>query len=94
MEATCRALIVMIPTALSDPQFITELKELDDQWKEKKEGMLFDHEIKMRAALCPDVLQKPRMRPGREYWEHLLQICIDLFQRKGIGFKIQNEEPI
>ena len=94
MEATTRALIVMIPTALCDAQFMGELKKLDEEWKEKKAVMLVEYEIQMRGALCPDVVQKPRMRPQREYWEHLLQLCIDLFQRKGVGFKIQNEEPI
>jgi len=94
MEATCRALLVMVPTALCDEQFVRELKVLDEEWEEKKAQMLWEHEQKAKTALCPDVMKKPRTRPNREYWEHLLQLCIDLFQRKGVGFKIQNEEPI
>lgn len=94
MEATCRALIVMIPTALCDNQFVAELRKLDVEWQDKKVVLDIGYQKRMRTALCPDVVAKPRMRPGREYWEHLIQLCIDLFQRKGIGFKIQNEEPI
>lgn len=96
MQASIRALTVMIPTALLDEQFKQQSLDLDDDWDVKKQEMKEAYEKELAECMdgCPDLVRPPILQPNREYWEELLQVCIDLFQRKGVGFKIELNDSI
>jgi hypothetical protein len=87
IQASCRALDVTIPPEVIDETFMEDMRTLDSDWKEEQAKKEAEYKIALKDAAdgCPDLVEKPRMQPSREYWENYLRAVVALFGRKGMG---------
>lgn len=81
----------LITPNIADEQFLEALQELDDEWEDEKAKMQKDYERSVRKAKggCPDLVDKPVMKPGVEHFKRKFFIINSLLERKNLGLKIE-----
>jgi len=85
------ALVDLITPNMVDDDFLAKLQELEDEWEDEKEEIQKEFERKVRSARggCPDLIDKPSMRPSVEYFKRKFFIANSLLERKNLGLKIE-----
>lgn len=96
MHASVDALLIMTPIRLYDQPFSEQLLTLDERWAAeiKLENRIYRKKKQAASGGCPDVLAKPSMQPDRVYWERKFVMLINLFDRRGIGLKLEKTETM
>lgn len=96
MHSSVDALLVMVPVRLYDEPFKEQLLKLDSDWKGELRARERKHRKQILACSggCPDVLDSPPAQPDRLYWEKKLFMLINLFDRRGIGLKLEKTDSI
>ena len=88
MQSYTRALIASIGPSTVDETFADDLRDADGMWEQVKEQRIARAALRMREALCPDVVpQADVSNPPFEYWEAVLRAVTALFERKGLGLR-------
>ena len=85
-----QTLLDFITPNIVDDQFLEEMQELDDEWNEEKTRMETEYKKSLRDAYngCPDLVEKPQMKPGVEHWKKTFMRANALLERKNLGLKI------
>jgi hypothetical protein len=96
MHSAVDALLVMTPVRLYDEQFSGELLDLDETWEGEKRRKMKAWERRLAEAEggCPDVIRKPSLQPDRSYWERKFVMLVNLFDRRGIGLKLEKTDSL
>jgi hypothetical protein len=83
----------LITPNIADEDFLAQLQELDDEWEDEKVKMEKEFQMNLRKARggCPDLVDKPSVRPPTEHFKRKFFIINSLLERKNLGLKIQTE---
>jgi hypothetical protein len=81
----------LITPNICDQEFLEGLQELEDGWEEEKVKLQKEYERELRQARggCPDLVDKPTMKPSVEYFKRKFFIINSLLERKNLGLKIE-----
>jgi hypothetical protein len=81
----------LITPNIADEEFLAQLQDLDDEWEGKKAEMKAEYDKKVRKARggCPDLVDKPAVKPGVEHFKRKFFIINSLLERKNLGLKIE-----
>jgi hypothetical protein len=81
----------LITPNIADEDFLAQLQDLDDEWEAEKVKMDKEFQIKLRKARggCPDLVDRPAMKPPVEHFKRKFFIINSLLERKNLGLKIE-----
>ena len=81
----------LVTPNMVDPKFLEQMRDLEGEWEDEKKRKMKDYQRKIRAASggCPDVIDRPALKPGPEYFARKFQIINALLERKDLGLKVK-----
>lgn len=79
----------LVSPNVTDDQYLSDLQELEDEWKatKRKAAQAYRRELFEAQGGCPDLVEAPPNKPGAEYFKKLFEVCLAVFERHGLGFK-------
>lgn len=83
------ALVDLISANIVDDDYTAELQDLSDEWEAEKAKMKkeYDRNVRLAQGGCPDLVDKPALKPGVEHFKRKFWIVRDLLERKNLGLK-------